>query len=161
MFQHDGRLTGAGDPEMVPPHRDVRTQPGSIVSGSYADTRAADDVREVFKTSKGNTVRLIHTWRFDNVPIASHRLVIEGFRPANSAADDFKFSWSSDNVTYQPITGAVVNFATEQRIEASFGPSAFGRTVYIRAENTVTTGSTERTLQVDFLSIRTVPSAAP
>jgi subtilisin family serine protease len=161
MFQHDGRLTGAGDPEMVPPHRDVRTQPGSIVSGSFADTRVADDVREVFKTSKGKTLSLIHTWQFDNVPIASHRLVIEGFRPANSAGDDFKFSWSSDNVTYQPITGAVVNFPVEQRIEASFGPTAFGRTIYIRAENTVTTGSTERTLQVDSLSIRTVPSAAP
>ena len=108
-----------------------------------------------------STTQLQHTWRFDNVPAASHTLVVEGFRPVNSAGDSFRFSYSTDNVSFSVIPGAVVNFSTESRIEVPFGPANLGRAVYIRVENTVTSGSKNRTLSIDYLAIRTVPSSGP
>jgi hypothetical protein len=119
----------------------------------------SDDVREALQTAKINRViRLNHTWRFDDVPTGPHSLIIEGFRPANSAGDNFQFSWSANNVTYASIPGASVNSGTEARVEVPFAPDTLGRTVFIRVENTVTSGTKNRSLQIDDLAIKVMPS---
>ena len=162
MFHADARHTGRNDPPQTVAGIDFQTLAGSILSGSYADTRKSDDIREVLQTAKTrSTMQLRHTWRFDNVPAASHTLVIEGFRPANTAGDSFRFSFSTDNVSFSVIPGSIVNFSNESRIEVPFGPATLGRTVYIRVDNMVTSGSKSRTINIDFLAIRTVPSSGP
>ena len=87
--------------------------------------------------------------------------MIEGFRPVNSAGDSFRFSYSTDNVSFTVIPGSVVNFSNETRIEAPFGTAPLGRTLYIRVDNMVTSGTKTRTLNIDYLAIRTVASSGP
>ena len=162
MFHADARHAGRSDPLQVVAASDFQTPAGSIVSGSYADTRNSDNIWEVLSTERTRgTTQLRHTWRFDNVPAAAHTLVIEGFRPANAAGDSFRFLYSTDNASFSLVPGSVVSSASESRIEVPFGPPSLGRTVYIRVENVVTSGSKNRTINLDYLAIGTVPYTGP
>lgn len=162
MFHADARHTGRSDPSQVLAGSDFQTLAGSIVGGSFAETRTSDNVREVLQTERTRgATQLRHTWRFDNVPAAPHTLVIEGSRPANPVGDSFRFLYSTDNVSFSPVPGGVVDSTGESRIEVPFGPPTLGRTVYIRVENLITGGSMNRTVSLDYLAISTVPYTGP
>jgi hypothetical protein len=162
MFHHDARHTGRSDPAEVPAVADQQTLAGSIVSGSFVQTQLSENSHEVLQTARvGSLTRLIHTWRFDNVPVGSHRLVVEAFRPNNPNGDNFQFSWSTDNVSFTTIPGAIVNSSTESRIESAFGSASTGRTLYVRVTNTVTAGAKNRTVNIDLLTIATAGPSGP
>jgi hypothetical protein len=143
---------------------DYQTVIGTITSGSYANTATSDDVREVLQEALDPTVspaaaRLLHIWRFDNVPFgSSHSLNLEGLRQSGSN-DDFQFTYSTDGINFSDISGALLNKATEQSGGAyfSFGPAGIGGTIYIGVRDTNTTDTTLNTVSIDRIAIKTTP----
>jgi hypothetical protein len=136
------------------------TEIGTVVSGTYAQTQASDDVREVLEeVSQGGVSRLEHIWRFDDVPLGSCiTLNVEGYRPSNSDGDDFQFSWSESlNGTYTDIPNAVIKKALELQGGSNypFARSATSGTIYIKVSDTnqISGGGLDR-VYIDRLEIR-------
>ncbi len=137
---------------------DVTTSPGKIVSGSYLDTRTSNDVREgLQETKSGGISHLTQVWRFDGVPAGTqHTLHVEGYRTGTE--DNFQFSYSPDNISYTPITGALITSGLPEPAGAdyNFGAGTLSGTVYIKMTDTAA-GSVLDTCYVDQLTIRTTP----
>jgi subtilase family protein len=132
----------------------------TIVSGSYVDTGASDDSREILKeVLSGGVSRLSHVWRFDGVPLGSCiTLNVEGQRTAGSDSDDFKFSWSESlNGTYTDIPNAVIKKTYELTggINYPFARTNTSGTLYIKVEDTNQSSGTGRDqVKIDRLEIR-------
>jgi len=109
------------------------------VTGSYADTRASDNIYEVITEVEytGHPVKrysyLEHKWNF--IVASSGGTVtfyLEAYRPANSDGDNFVFEYSTDDVTYMPLV--TVASATEQIYSAAL-PDGTNGTVYVRVKD--------------------------
>jgi hypothetical protein len=154
--------TGAvlSDWPLVASSGDHLTGMGTVVSGSYVQTQASDDVREVLEeVSQDGVSRLEHVWRFDDVPLGSCiTLNVEGYRPNNSDGDDFKFSWSETlNGTYTDIPNAVIKKILELQGGSNyrFARSAVSGTLYIKVSDTnQTSGGSLSKVNIDRLEIR-------
>ena len=147
-------LTAAGD-EM--------TGLETIVSGSYVNTQASDDVYEVLQeVLQGDVSVLEHVWRFDNVSPCRSTLTLrlEGNRPSNPDGDNFKFYWSDSlNGTYTEIPNAVISLPAELQggIDYPFAWPGTSSTIYIKVKDTHQepgSGSSLDRLNIDFLQIR-------
>jgi hypothetical protein len=132
----------------------------TVVSGTCAQTRVSDDVRQVLEeVSQGGVSRLEHIWRFDDVPPGSCiTLNVEGYRPVNSDGDDFQFSWSETlNGTYTDIPNAVIKKALELQggSDYRFARSAASGTIDIKVSDTnQTSGGGLDRVYIDRLEIR-------
>ena len=98
-------------------------------------------------------------WRIDNVPLGSCiTLNVEGYRPANSDGDDFKFSWSETlNGTYADIPNAVIKKAFELQggNNYPFARTATSGTIYIKISDVnQTSGASLDRVHIDRLEIR-------
>jgi hypothetical protein len=169
----DGLIDGADPACGGPPQPTTQTAvgetpptSGTIIQGTYVSTQISDDVREGLKEG-GSGANLIHTWRFDNVPAGtSHQLLIEGYRPANTDADDFQFSFFNgptfdSSTVFTDVSGAVINYTLkvrggERTRTYTFGTGAESGTIYIRVRDTAG-GTKLDTVYVDYLAIKTNP----
>ncbi len=109
------------------------------VTGSYADTRAGDNIYEVITEVEytGHPRKrysyLEHKWNF--IVASSGGTVtfyLEAYRPANSDGDNFVFEYSTDDVTYIPLV--TVASATEQIYSAAL-PDGTNGIVYVRVKD--------------------------
>ena len=129
-------------------------------TGDFTLTQTANDQREVLKEAAvSGKSRLVHTWTFTNVPAGSaHKLRIEGHK--ESFDDDFVFLWSSDNVTFNPISGGTISQAlVDQTLEPGFATGALSGTVYIRVQDSDPNNAGKKLdiVRIDHLAIKTVP----
>jgi hypothetical protein len=138
--------------------------PGTA-TGTYTNTQVSDSSREQLTETQvsvpgGNTSSLVQTWRFDLVPAgSSHKLHVQGYRPNNTEGDDFQFYYSFDNVNFFPISGAIINNATETT-NAYIISETQGGTWYIRVQDTNSAAAQNPVLDsvyVNFLTIEAVP----
>lgn len=140
---------------------DCLTNPGSILSGSYLSTQTSDNVRETLKEASvpvGKS-KLLHVWRFSNVPAgSSHELLIEGKRANNPDNDNFQFGFNAQSCgpLFQTIPFAVINSATETSANYAFGSGSLNGTIYIAVWDTVAAGSHRATVDIDKIAIRTI-----
>jgi len=137
-------------------------------SNNFQRTRNSDDVREVLQESLVNNVsRLIHTWRFDNVPAgSSHQLNIEGTRPSNPPENDnFKFLYAQAQANGLPgpfteIPSAVISSGLEPQggFNITFGTGSMSGRIYIQVQDTNQTSGTVLTVvNIDRIAIKTLP----
>jgi hypothetical protein len=139
---------------------DHETPLGQVVPPtSYRDTQISDDVREVLEegldTQSPPASRLDHRWRFDGVlRDVPRKLILEGYRPSNSEGDNFKFYWSNDGSTWTEIAGAEIKKIIEPQggLLYPFG-GPYSSTVYIRVQDTQTSGELLDRVYIDFLAI--------
>ncbi len=142
---------------------DHQTGPGRIIQGSYLSTQTSNDQREgLEETVTQNQSRLVHTWRFENVPnTPTYELLLEGNRPNNAEGDNFQFYVSTNGSTFTAVSGAVIDRVLEPVGGGAF-PFTVGShagTLYVRVQDThAKKGSTalDRVF-VDYLAIRAVP----
>jgi hypothetical protein len=149
------------DPGCQPPPLTVTAVSETLTQGSkVGDFNSTKTVNGVYEslTEGGNGTRLVHTWRFDNVQAgASQDLLIKGNRLNNAENENFQFYYLKGN-KYVAITGAVINMAREPNSPAAYRiPTLVSGTVFIRVQDTVTSGSVADTVNVDYLAIRTNP----
>jgi len=142
-------------------------QIGAPSQGSYISTGISDNTREVISEDQvvGGFApyRLVHTWKFTNVPGgASHTLHYEGFC-TGTTLDKFQFSWAPD-VGGSP--GTFTNFSTQTAISTSTEIAADSNTftttattIYIRVTDTQKSGTanSQNTLNIDHLALKTTP----
>ncbi len=146
------------------------TQIGTLIAPTnYRNTDRSDDSREALQEALvGGVSRLVHTWRFDNVPPGANRkLHIEGNRTAAGDRDDFQFyiSTSTQNPppdsSFTAISGAIIKATSDTTGGTDYSftfSSPFYSTVWVRVQDTKTTsGSQLDTLYVDHIAIKTVP----
>jgi PKD repeat protein len=90
----------------APAASDGSTPFGSIVSGSYLDTRTQNDVAEVLaetRTSGSPSQRkslLEHSWSLNVAAGRSHTFYLDAWHSPNTEGDDFVFEYSRDNVSW-------------------------------------------------------------
>lgn len=144
---------------------------GTVLQGTFFNTYTSNDGYERFQEALvGNVSRLVHTWKFVNVPSgSSHQLHLEGNRTQTTGdQDDFQLYWSTvdpasnqnETANFTQITNAKVAAASDATngTDYAFGPAALSGTIYIRVIDTKTTsGTVLDTLNVDHLAIKTVP----
>ncbi|PYT11228.1 MAG: hypothetical protein DMF51_16085 [Acidobacteria bacterium] len=145
---------------------------GTVLSGTtFRATHTSNNAYEQFQEVLwGGFSRLVHTWKFTNVPAgSSHKLHIEGNRTqTNADKDDFQFYWStvdpalssSETANFLLVTGAKISSPTDTSggADSSFGPTTLSGTVYIRVIDTkITSGTVLDTLNVDHIAIKTIP----
>jgi len=100
-------VKSAGDG--APASGDGATPFGSILSGSYLDTRTQNDVSEVLiETRTAGTVSqrtsvLEHTWSLTVAAGSSQTFYLDAWHSANTEGDDFLFEYSRDNVSWTPM----------------------------------------------------------
>lgn len=132
---------------------------GVVPPTNFTDTRTSDDVREVLEegldTQSPPASRLDHRWRFDNVlRDVPRKLIVEGYRPSNSEGDNFMFYWSNDGLDWTEIAGAEIKKVIELQggLLYSFG-GPYASTVYIRVQDTQTSGQVLDRVYIDYLGI--------
>ena len=88
---------------------DDGTPLGSIAAGSFVSTQASDDVAEELRemltsgSPKTRKSMLEHAWRFDVTAGNNYELAVEAWHTPNTEHDDFRFSFSRDDVSYTPL----------------------------------------------------------
>lgn len=142
---------------------DGETSLASSVNGSFLDTTTlngeVERLREL-QTQGPSSQRvsyLEHEWTFD-VPagqVATFR--VRAWREASADGDDFRFSWSDDGVTFQPMLTVT---ATDDpgSYSAFVLPAGTSGVVYVRVEDTDRTpGNDDRDrLFVEHMLIRSL-----
>jgi PKD repeat protein len=109
------------------------------VSGSYLDTHLSDGVYEALteRESGGRKSNRYsfgeHKWDFDVAAGTAVTLKVEAYRPDNTDGDDFRFEYSTDNVSFTPVL--TVGSSVEQVYSASL-PASLSGMVYIRVVDT-------------------------
>ncbi len=143
------------------------TTTGSRLNGTtYVQTQSPDNVNEVLQESAAPGDALNHTWKF-NVPAGfSHQLHLEGSRTNGDTNDNFQFYYATPSAqdpnqpgTFQQIPSAVIDVARGGiNADFPFGPNhTLVGTVWIRVQDTLTPGSSQQRLLLDYMSIKTTP----
>ena len=153
---------------LVLPSADETTSPGQVFGGDYLDTHASDDVGEAFNETLSNGVsRLVHYWRFDNVPAGAIHIIREGYR-LTCDSDDFKFKAYYDSETGPYfIFGSfcAITSTTESTAKCSLNDTtddAYTFHVSI-VDSNVTSGTDLSAVRVDYLAlcVEDVPCVPP
>jgi Tol biopolymer transport system component len=135
------------------------------VSGELSDVAAPDGAYEAIteKLSGGSPPnrfsQLEHRWTID-VPSGSRiELHVEGFRTSNIDKDDFVFEYSTDEVSWIPISLPSLPFADQNTDLVGLLASPLPATVTIRVRDTNRTAGyqTLDTVSIDELFIRSIP----
>jgi len=127
------------------------------VTGSYLDTRVSDNTYETIQEVESNTNKngystLEHVWQF-SVPAGTYaEFTVEASRVTDTDGDNFDFSYSTDNATYQYMLTVADSTDTEQSYVL---PAGTAGTVYIKATDTnhVRGAKGVATLYVNFMQI--------
>ena len=139
---------------------DDGTPLGSIAAGSFVSTQASDDVAEELRemltsgSPKTRKSMLEHAWRFDVTAGNNYELAVEAWHTPNTEHDDFRFSFSRDDVSYTPLL-TVTAVADTDTVQATSIPVDASGPIYIRVEDTDETagGKVADSLFVDSLAV--------
>ncbi len=108
-------------------------------SGGFSATYSDDNTFEVLTEEEtggrpqSRTSLLDHRWTFDLSAGLSTLFHLSAFRDDNSDGDDFRFEYSTDNVTFQPLV--TVSESTETPYQVSLASNPNGP-VYVRVVDT-------------------------
>ncbi|MFT5150272.1 MAG: hypothetical protein ACI841_000253 [Planctomycetota bacterium] len=135
---------------------------GSVRSGSYLDTKAADGSYEEIREDRtggppSNRVSFMeHRWTFDVASGSSIDLQVRAHHSSNPEGDDFVFAWSTDGTTFTDVL-TVTKTADDDVSQVASLPATVSGTVWIRAMDTdrMTGNGQQDTLFVDSIIIRT------
>jgi hypothetical protein len=139
---------------------DDGTPLGSIAAGSFVSTQVSDDVAEELRemltsgSPKTRKSMLEHTWRFDVTGGNNYQLAVEAWHTPNTEHDDFRFSFSRDDLNYTPIL-TVTAVADPDAAQTAGIPVDASGSIYIRVEDTDETagGKVADSLFVDSLAV--------
>lgn len=134
------------------------------VSGAYTETHTDDGgPQSVLERESGGrkTARysyLEHTWQF-SLPANAMATVYANAWSGGSTDDQFRFSWSGDNVNFTPMF--IVSSTDQSGTQAFALPNGTNGAVYIRVEDTDQTPGNNSldTVFIDHLYIRTESGA--
>lgn len=125
----------------------------SSLAGDYLRTQVQDDLWEVmYEVVTGNYSQLDHRWNF-NVPAgASVTFHLRTFRNAPFYSNDFKFQYSTDNVSFQPLINSVPVGYKSFTVPM---PANLSGPVWIRVVDTTHSpgGTTTDSVYVDYMDI--------
>lgn len=136
-----------------PATADFSTARGQVVSGSYADTAAADGSVETLREQQvgGNPRKarsqLDHTWTFTVQPGNSYSFHALASRSANAEGDDFTLAYSLDNSSFTTMGTVNSDLLTEYQYDF---PGTVAGTVYVRIQDT---DDSQGNAQLDEVSI--------
>jgi PKD repeat protein len=109
------------------------------VSGTYADTHGDDEggVQSITERESGGKKNerysyLSHTWRFTVVPGSAVTLYVNAWSGGSSDGDDFRFAWSSDNVSFDDLF--TVSSTSPANVQSVAIPAS--GTIYLRVTDT-------------------------
>jgi hypothetical protein len=109
-----------------------------VVSGSYLDTHASDDLyEEIQEVRSGGPPSqrfsfLEHKWTFTLSGSSALNFNLGAYHTANSEGDDVLFSYSADDVTYTEMFTLTKTSDDDFVMSFSF-PAAIAGTLYVRA----------------------------
>jgi hypothetical protein len=111
---------------------------GSASGGSIEDTLSSDNTYEVLTEQlhrNNNKSALDHTWAFDVYGGSEVTFHLEAHHSPNSENDDFRFSYSTDNVNFTTMFRLKKTFDDDAEIVYSL-PSDTSGPLYIRVVDT-------------------------
>jgi PKD repeat protein len=119
---------------------DAGTTFGSILSGSYLDTRTQNNVAEVLvEASAGGSPstrksQLEHKWSLDVAAGGMQTFFLDAWHSPNAEGDDFVFEYSRDNVSWTPMV-TVTKTADDSNLQSyTFGADVTG-TLWVRVRD--------------------------
>ncbi len=135
--------------------------PGTISSGSYANTTASDNSYEILREAWNGTFnQLIHKWTIPTTAgTNSHTFSVEAFHDTSgSPVDNFVFAYSTDDVAYTTML-TVTKTADDNTPQTFALPANLSGTVYIMVADTLATDTgnnpnNRNTLSVDDMFIQ-------
>jgi hypothetical protein len=142
---------------------DFSTPQGTIV-GSHVDTHVQDNsYEELTETQQGKKKKvrssLAHTWTANVAAGASYMFKLDAYHTPNSEGDNFVFSYSTDNSTFNNML--TVTKTADDDVEQTFTfPGDVAGTLYIRVvdtNNSQGNGGVD-TLFVDSIVVTTATS---
>ncbi|MCH8042669.1 MAG: S8 family serine peptidase [Planctomycetes bacterium] len=138
------------------------TVSGTVTAGDYTDTFFNDGVFEVIqeRESNGNPKKrysfLEHKWTFNITAGDTFMFFVEAFRSVNFEGDDFKFAYSTDDVTYTNML-TVSKTSDDNSTQSYAFLETLSGTVYVRVTDTDQTpgNKTLDTVFIDQMYIET------
>ena len=100
-------------------------------TGTYANTQSSDDSYEILK--EGNNLH--HKWNFTLSGTGPTRFFLEANHTVNSENDDFRFNYSTDDVTYIEMLIVTKTFEYDA-YQAYTLPNGLTGSVYVEVEDT-------------------------
>ncbi len=146
-------------------HATAETTVYGTVSGTYASTQTSNDIAESITevlSSGGNPStrysRLEHRWTLIVAAGSSKEFHLEGWRTPSSDGDDFRFEYSTDGVSWNPILAGVPPADPDAEQVASL-PAGLTGTVTVRVIDTDRTAGNQPldTVWVDEVWVRSIP----
>lgn len=138
---------------------------GSVISGSYLNTRTASGTEVLAEASSGGkpssrTSQLQHTWSIANAqPGAVVTLEVDAAAAANSENDNFAFSYAIGSGPWVNL-GTLLN-GTGQQVLSTQLPSSTGGLVQVRVVDTDRTSGRGGIDQLSVYRIRVVSAGDP
>jgi PKD repeat protein len=146
---------------------DAATSQGTILSGTYLDTRTQNDLAEVLmeaRTSGTPSTRrsvLEHTWQLSIVAGYVQTFYLNAWHSVNSEGDDFLFEYSRNNIDWSAMI-TVRKTTDDDSLESFTFPSAVTGTIWVRVRDLDRTPGRGQmdTVSIDEMFVAGSPTAA-
>lgn len=144
---------------------DAGTTFGSIVSGSYLDTRTQNNVAEVLIESPSDgspqtrTSRLEHRWSVTVAAGGMQTFFVDAWHSPNTEGDDFVFEYSRDDIAWTPMVTVTKTSDTSGLQSYGFGGDVTGN-LWVRVrdlDRTAGRGQLDK-VYVDEMFVSSSPS---
>jgi alpha-L-fucosidase len=135
---------------------EAETAVTGTVTGTYANTRVSDDVRQqICEVSNGAISELEHRWTINVLKHQKATFFVEAYRSANAEGDDFVFSYSLDGNSWNEMV-TVTKTSDDDSLQYFVLPNSVMGTVHIRVKDTDrSNGNTGLdSVYVDYMFIR-------
>lgn len=163
--QNNDPLACHGDPH-TDTHASGETAVSGTVQGSYLNATSSDNayetITEILSSGGKPSTRfsfLEHRWMVQ-IPAASRvEFHVEGFRTSSADGDNFRFEYSTDGISFTPISMPDLPLADNGADVQGLLPAALSGLVTIRVVDTNHTPGTQSldTVSIDELWVRTIP----